>query len=586
VTVIRQNVRPKVYAWVSRAVQNSAWGTTDAYRHDEIDLSDDVIAIEASRDLNQPMGNARLTLLPRTSLDKAQTAADLDRVVLLYQRLDHMSVVSIGLDEAGGIGLYLVRSRRRRKQRSGPMAGSSLVIDLVDFGYVLSADRIVFASLTVQTGQKFVEQIKVTLGEDSPLIASLPGIWGPVLERVTVEETAPTGNADGALAGGQITSWSADDGVRTFISQPVDVVLGWILSNATSMRVPLLAKADGSGGAAGDFISTSTSIVTWNDARVWSDAPKTFQGTLWDFLWTVLDRDFYEMRLDYKPQPTSAIPRMHLVVRPKPLDEPGMEFLPVEEDPGLTWDALTTFIDGHENHDIEEHEVLEEDLGVSATDAFGYYCVTGAHDLLGNDQAAKEGIAYPVVDAWIVKKFGLQAYNTRLSLLASDFNEKIDAFKQTGEVDPNTDAWDGEVFFEVAEFRNRLVNWYRLGPWMETGSITVVGRDRFRPGDPVRLPWQTAPVGDEVGMRYYATAVTWSWQFGAPYTCRLQLSRGHNQSMIDALKSEIDAASPESVPSSLIVASEESAPPATPNRISLDDPDEPETVITVDRSTL
>jgi hypothetical protein len=585
VTVTRQNPRPRVYAWVSRSVQNSAWGTTDAYRHEQIDLSDDVIGIECSRDINGPMGSARLTVMPRTSIDKAQTGADIDRIAVLYQRLDHMSVVSIGMDEDGGIGLYLVRARRRRKQRAGPMAGSFLTIEMVDFGYVLSADHIVFASLTVQTGQKFVRQIEATLGKDSPLIAALPGIWGPINAPVSADTGVGTGDGGGGTVLGESsadvgTTFTVDNaqGVPTFIGQPVDAVLLWILYNATSMRVPLLAKADGSGGAAGDFISMSTSVVTWNEARIWSDAPKTFQGSLWDFLWTVLDRDFYEMRLDYKPQATGAIPRMHLVVRPKPLDEPGMEFLPVEEDPGLTWDALTTFIDEIENHDIPEHEVLDEDLGVTAGDAFGYYIVTGTHDLIGNDQAAKEGIAYPVVDAWIAKKFGLQQYNTRLSLLASDFTEKIEAFRDTGAVNPDTDAWDGEVFSEVAEFRNRLVNWYRLAPWMETGTITVVGRDRYRPGDPVRLEWQTAPVGNEMGMRYYCTGVSWSWQFGGAYTCKLQLSRGHNQGMVDALRAEIDAASPADVPGSLIVASEESTPPV--QRVSLDDPDDPETVIT------
>ena len=509
-TVTRQNPTPRVYAWVPRVDGLDA----GRVRHDMLDLSRDVVSLHASRSEGAAMGSASLELLPRTGA--VQTTADLARVALLYQRLDLMTVVSIGIDEDGGIGLYLVRAVNKRKRHTGPMAGSGLTVQLADFGYTLGSDHVVFASLSTQTTDKFRQQISATLGAESPLNLQFPGLFGP-----KPNVFSPEGSA-----------FPEDESVTTFLAASVKDAVDYILDKTPSMRVPLLSHADGTGGKPGDFIDTSSSITSWNDARVWSDNPTSFHGTVWDFLWTVLDRDFYEIRLDYRPSSTSPIPTMELIVRPKPFDEPALEFLPVNEDTGITWDALRTFIDGVEHHEIHEHEVLEENLGVSGADAFAVYMVTSANDLIGNDKAAAEGIAYPVVDTFHARKFGIQQYNARLALLASDIVKKAE----------ETLDYDDDVLGAMGEFRNRLVNWYRLAPWFETGTITVVGRDRYRVGDPVRLPHQPAPKGDELGMRYYTTSVSWSWSYGSAYVCQLTLSRGHNATMVDALRDMIDNA--------------------------------------------
>ena len=83
------------------------------------------------------------------------------------------------------------------------------------------------------------------------------------------------------------------------------------------------------------------------------------------------------------------------------------------------------------------------------------------------------------------------------------------------------------------------INWYRLNAEFEAGTIVVRGRDRYRCGDRVRLPWQEAPRGGELGMDYYLVATAHTWALGQPYTCTLGLSRGHNAAMVRDVVDEI-----------------------------------------------
>ncbi len=533
---IQQDVHPRVYAYVTTgldALAGALAGGSQVPFSDAIDLSLDVIAVQGGRSHAQPVGMLSITLLPRSSNNR-QTPADIARTSLLYRQLDY-AIISVGFELDGGVGLYMVTRRKRRTNRAGPNPSMSLTLECMDVGgRVLNGDNVIFASLSVQTAGKFGDAIAAALGDDSPLLVAFAGVWGPEGDDAVDRSITVTSPFTG-----ETTVWTDHEkGTPTFLGQSVKDVLDWILAKAPSMRVPLL-RAVGGDGRPSEFIRTDKSITTWNDARVWSDSPSTYNGNVFGFLGTVLDRDFYEIWIDYIPRPNERIPEIHLIVRPKPFDEPAMEFMSVDESTGITWDDLRTLIDGLENHDIPLNEVLSDDLECGDADAASYFMVTSQHDLIGNDESAKLGLAYPLVDTWMAKKCGLRAYNTRLSLLAGDRDAMVD-----GDAD-----YDGELSSASRQFRNRLLNWYRFAPWFESGLITVRGRDRYRPGDPVRLSWVIPPRGSETGVRYYCTGVSWSWSLGSPYVSTLQVTRGHNAGVIAALRQEIEDDAPASNPS-------------------------------------
>lgn len=490
---IRQHARPYVSIWPD----GSALG--------KIDVSPYVVGFSYTKAMHQAMGQWSITLVPWQG---TKGPAHIGRSTQLEAICRPNAVVSIGMEERGGICIGLVDQVMPTRVLIGGSASYGIALHGSDFGKVLAQDHIVHASLTVADAPLFLNDIAAVAGPDHALVAALPGVWGP----------------------------GSRDGVPTFLNASVSDVVDWLLKTAPSMRVPLLSTLGGSGKPA-EFIATDGSITTWNGGRVWSEAPHTFNGSLWDFIRKILDEDFYELFIDSLPfralsNVPSDIPDIRLTIRPKPFDELALLALPVIEQPGISWESLRTRIDGKLHHEIPQEAVLNEQLGISDADVFSYYLVSSEHELIGNPDGLAEGLFYPAVDLHALQRAGLRSYEGRLSLVASDLVRK-----QAGLLD-----YDLEVSQAVIEARNRLVNWYRLSEYFESGSITVAGSDRYRIGDPVYLPWRVPMRGFLPGTRYYCISTTHAWTLGAPYTTTMRLTRGHNQSSIITANADIAAA--------------------------------------------
>lgn len=502
-TTYRQYQQPKVYLWPT---------DDDA---DRFDLGGDTVSLQVSRMLGQIAGTIAITVLPRTERGGPQTPADIRRLATLYQTARPMNVVSVGVDEGGGLGLGVVSRIQQTKVYSGGQVQSGLTLICQDLGRLLTQDSIVLASLIAQAYNPFIQKIRAALGDKSPFLVPFSGARGAF---------APTVDGEGA---------------KTFYGVSVQDAVKFLVENAPSIQIPLLGKLlglGGNGGRLGDYLDTSRSVTTWNQDRLWSDSLSTFNGSLYEFLRRLVDPDFYEIYLEYKPI-YGTMPRPMLIIRPKPFDESAMQFAPTRESPGITWNDLRTLCDDKENHDISPDEILAEQLGYGDGSVSSYYLVLAKNSLLGNEDQLRAGVAYPLVDTWAAKRFGVRPYRATLSLLGGNVTAQAEGTA-------SQEAFE----FEAHEFRNRLFNWYRLNPFFEEGQITVVGRDRYRIGDPVRLLDRMAPRGDERGMRYYCTGTSWSWAFGQPYTTTLTLSRGHNNGMVRALKADILADAPATNP--------------------------------------
>lgn len=500
----RKKGRPRVFIWTGDKL------------HSKVDVSGFVRAFSVSGKVQGPGARFDLTLFARQAPGPLPQTT-VDRWVWLFQRLRANRLVSIGFDEPGGIGLFLISDIRRIRKRGGAMVDLGLKITGMNLGKVLSQDNVVKAQVTVPDSRTFQQKISQALGPDTPLLTMLEGLWGP-----------KSGGTD------------PDKQVNVFVGKSVRDVVDWILNKAVSMQLPILAEATGGTGKAGDFIDTSTTVTVWNDGRLLSMAPHQYNGTIWGFIQSILDRDFYEVRVDNVPN-GSDLPRTVLVIRPKPFDEDILTFAPTDEQLGTDWESVTTLVNGKEHHVIHAEEIMNGNLGFGDAEALGYYLVLSNHELAGNEQGQAEGLFYPVVDTWNVKNFGLRSYNARLQVVAADIRRKVE-----GDED-----YSGEVATEVREMRNRLLNWYRLNPYFLTGSVVVEGRDEYRPGDIVYLPDEYATRTTVKGVRLYVSGVTHHWTFGGHYECTLQLERGHNDAMVEAIKDEIEADAPASNPSHL-----------------------------------
>lgn len=448
------------------------------------------------------------------SISLAADALRLDKIALLARRMRLQGLVSVGIDRPGGIMLGLVDSVTEHKVRSGPQLSYALAIHVSQIvGKALLRDNVLLSLLEEEAAQPFFDHVEKVIGRDHPVLASLRSSLGPT--------AGANDNPD-------------DKGVALFAGKTVDEVITWAVERIPTMVFPMLAHAAGGSGKIGEYLDTSRSVTTWNDQRIYSEEPANFNGNLLGFMRTVVEPDFYEVWTSTIPNGTD-LPTVTLVVRPKPFDDPAAEVAPVAEEPGIRWQDLRTLVNELPHHEIPGDLIHEMSADMSDADAFGFYCVSSAHELMGNDQQAAEGLRFPLLDTYTLTVFGSQAMEPRLQLLSPSWEEKV-----AGTVD-----YADAIPSAAREFRNRLFNWYRLNPFFQSGVAVVDGNDNYRPGDKLWFPDHWHPYSKEPGMYAYCTSVQWEWVLGGGYTCTLRYERGHNTSVIDEANKEIakDAAS-------------------------------------------
>jgi len=473
-------------------------------------------SMSVSKDLNSPEGHFTLTF----HHDQGSRGPALGRNPPdLYRLLHSGDVVSIGFDRPGGIMLGIINRVTRKSLFSGPKTTHEITVTGSDFGKLLAQDNIVHAALTVGESPGYLAKIEAVTGPDHVLLVALSAAWGPDAKDAS-KEAVP----------GVFEQASPED------------VINFILRFGASMTLPQLDGLAGGSSKPGEFIDTIASVTVWNDGRVQSAGLNDFQGSLWSFLKQIMDPDFYEVFITTIPVRGNDLPRVSLVVRPKPYDDPNEEFLPVEEQSGTTWPELVTLTEGLEHHEIHLSDVFNEQIGVGDADSFAYYEVAALFDLIGNAESRQEGLFYPVVDTFQLTKAGLRTYKATMKLMASAVKDKALGNAPT----------ESLLHGEVREFRNRLVNWYRMADYYETGTMMVIGDDDYRPGDPVMALHHTPHFGpvkqSNPGVRYYCVGTQHRWAFGEHYTSQLELIRGHNSELFAAVNDEIAKTAPASNP--------------------------------------
>jgi len=500
--------RPRLTLWTGADV-----------KADRVDLTEAALSFQVSKSLEAPAGSWSVNLLTQGSLRTRTTAWR--QILDLYTRNLSNAPVSIGIDQPGGIMLGLVSGKAQQLGRrgfSGP-ASSTLSLSGQDLGKVFTQDNVIRGglNLTSEKSSAYLTGIKNALGEESPFYHSFLDVLGPVNRY-------------------------DPDAAPTFQGQSVLDVVTWILASVGSMRIPLLGRAYGGDGRLSSYIRTTDCVTSGDADRVWNDGLSTFQGSVWSFLQQVLDPDLYEMRIDSKPVGTDGVPLPHLVIRPRPFDEPRWAALNAGDAYGITWNELRTFVEKRANHTITDAEILDASFNVSDAEVYNHYTVIAKHELIGNQEANNRGLSYPATDTGSVRIFGARAMQAHLGLVGGDV-----AAAQAKNPD-----YTGELARQVREQRNRLLNWHRFQPFFESATVTVPGRDEYRPGDPVLLADRPAHLasskdrdtGADLGMRYYCTAVSWRYSPAGGYESTLTLERGHNDALLREASRILDASGP------------------------------------------
>lgn len=504
-----------------------------------VDVSDVVLAMSVTKPADGPTGQFRIDLLAADAQERQGRASSVTRPPLWWQQIETNDVVTLGFDTVGGIGFGFVSTVDLTTRYHGEAVERRVSLSGMMEAKPFTQDEVVKAALTAPELSEWYAALRATFGDEQhPLLVPLEGAWGPR-------------TVDGE---GQINNimWGADIG--TFVR--------WVLDNTTSLRVPQLTAAFGAEAA---DVYVVEGLTPWNNRRIWSFAPQTYQGNTWGFLRGSIDDPFYEIRADSRPIPGSDVPQPVLVVRPRPYDDPLLTWAPIDEDEstGLTRDSAPAFVPNAPGAwRIDLKAVRQASLSRSDAEATSFYVVTSDHYVGGSADALAQGLFFPLVDLYAAQRYGLRPRRAAVSLVEANvvdkqqggagetttdsvsagaaFDALADVVKTVGEAAPS-----GSLGREIRNFRNRLFNWHRMEPEFLRGTIIVAGADEYRPGDYIECPWVEPHIGQASSsdpVRFYVHAITWDWSMGGEYTCNMQLIRGYNSSMVTAFRNQITLA--------------------------------------------
>lgn len=228
---------------------------------------------------------------------------------------------------------------------------------------------------------------------------------------------------------------------------------------------------------------------------------------------------------------------------------------------------------------IDDEDILDDNMGISDDEVFTVYRVGGAKDMIGTSPLAALGINYPLVDADMIHGYGLREMTMDSKLIPGSQDEINQLYAtKTGEKLSREDrsvaakTWGAPLLEEIpnkvnldeaidavknnkqdslqdismtrllsTEKRDRLWRWNRYNHLLESGNITIKGRNAFV-GQKVNIPSRlTRGLFDaktkeryaSVGMQFYCVGVEQFGGWGQTWRTVLTLTRGANMAELE-----------------------------------------------------
>jgi len=491
--------------YLSGAPHVIVWTGADGMR--KVDLGPHLLSVSVNKSTTETTGNFTLDILPidRSGSGEVSIRGDAERVSEYVAAIEPNSPVSIGVDTPGGIMLGLVDSCDYSSYALNDQVRVGVKITGTDMGYILD-DKIISAGLTTGNIDKWKTNVASVLGEDAPILKELMGAEGPV-------------NAAGE---------------RSLINMPVDKVAEYTIQRVQGFQSPILKREFGGKGAIGDFCEIR--VIGMEGDLVYKPGLYQQENSIGGFLSEIIDQDFYEIRMESVPR-KGMFPQTVLIIRPKPFDEEEFKkaaWPTFRTSDASSWDKLQTLVDGLSAHELSSDDVVGNlQLGRTRREAINFYTVQNNNELGITADNAGSGETYPIYDLDSATRYISKRYDSRCSLVPAD---------------PSDKATSSTIAASIEQKRNRLFCWNRANPWFMNGSATVRGKDSYRAGDPVWIPWLRDPLSGEKGVRFYATAVSHSWRYGGNYTCNLSLARGHGPGFWEEFLKRVAVRMPSSLP--------------------------------------
>lgn len=433
-----------------------------------------VQSFEISKTLEDGAGSFSITLAPSSQARHLLTTPFSRN--FLFEKLNYNDVVTISY---AGIPIMtgLIDSIARFEGYSKTFFQKGVVIGGRDFGSVLVDDNLgyIYSSMFEHTEE--LEALRLVLPEDHAIF------------KIPFGQRAPGG---------------------TFLGKQIYEAVEFIFENLTSLKVPLVF--DGKQFEGFDFIRHE--ILHYPDDVIGADFNNnTYQGSVFNFLYQLIDQDYYEIFVDTWPFPVGVKGAGHPVlrVRPKPFSHAGD---PLSQNDEFGWDKNTTWITGENHHIVRANRLLDYNDNVNKSDIFSVFYTQLQREVLFDNGFSNFGLSWPIIDARLLNLYGFRPKHSSSGLITIPRRENEFEYNR------------------LFEKRNKYYAWHRYNEHYLSGTAKVIGNPYFRVGDRIYFEGITTRQGN-LGIEAYITGLKWSYSADRDDDPKLitevQFSRGHNK---------------------------------------------------------
>lgn len=497
--------------------------TVLAFTRDEVlDLSPLVTALNGRKSIHNLAGSFNIELLPEKTSGVTSTRA----IKEIYAKLSPMDVITIGMQNPHGLVMGII-DNSYKSDSGGPRARAGIGLKCRDFGKLFLQDSLVYSPIgEAQSNGPFDKALKAVFGQNSPLLRFFEQYWRAETLRKN----------------------------KGFQIYTVKEAFNFLLDNAFTIEIDLPLQGGFKFPVEGKI---RKDITAREGDRLYTDLGATYDGSVANLIMRQLDREFYEVWVDSMPPKSTGTETVNAApvfrVRPTPFDEERLNFTGLTLDPQFTWDNTLTYIHQKPYHVLDGQKIRNIDLGRSDHDMKSFYLMHETRSFYNQPYMEQRGTAWPLIDRYAAKRYGLKDFRAQSIMLNVDKNESVLPLENVTGIDPENilgdlDRTTRERFLEkLIEKRNRLFNWHRMNAHFESGTVRIQGNELIRVGDRVALPEEIAPDGSggiDDPMVYYVTDISWSWRVKRDFEMVLSLSRGHNKSMIESFLFDIQKRTP------------------------------------------
>ena len=231
---------------------------------------------------------------------------------------------------------------------------------------------------------------------------------------------------------------------------------------------------------------------------------------------------------------------------------------------------------------VNDEDVMQSNLGISDEEIFTMFRVNGKGDIIGTGAMATYGLNFPLIDAMNMKTYGMRELQIESGLIPPSIDDLSQTYTNTKlmtVIDRDgrnkvANAWGKDILVTTGVFkaddlpnyamnwpiqaanktliglvttekRDRLWRWNRYNHLLESGMLTIKGRNAFVgqkivSSDNTNLFWtrgifdpSTRLRNSKRGMEFYCVGVEQSGGWGRTWETTLSLSRGANMSELE-----------------------------------------------------